>query len=143
MEKPGQPVYVRKKQNIIFMPYAYSQWEKMKSVYEQLMNEKDKCNAFILPLPYGEKDDQGNVVKWHYDGEKFIQEGTVLDFRTVDFPALQPDVLVLSHAYDSHEKKYTVEDVCYAANLCRVAKKMICLSAVNNIDDCLRGGGML
>lgn len=130
-----------RKKTVLFMPYAFSQWEKMKPLYEQLMSEKDSCTALVMPVPYGEKDEKGTVVKVHYEGDFFSQECDVLDYRGVDIAALHPDVIVLDHAYDRSDARFEVDDFHFAERLCHVADKIVCLSEVDGIIECLRGGG--
>ena len=132
-----------KKKNVLFMPCGMSQWEKMKPLYMQLMSEKDKCTALIMPIPYGEKDEKGDIIEWHYEGNNFSPYYEVLDFKAMNLAALSPDVIVADSPHDSYDVSSTVDEKYYTERMCHEAGRIICLSEVDDINECLRGGDVL
>ena len=77
---------------IAFLPYKYSMWDSMKSVYEEA--KAAGLKARVYPVPYFTKPDG----KMH-DEHKYYSE-----FDCYDMEVFNPDYVVIHNPYDNHNK---------------------------------------
>ena len=57
------------KLKIAFMPYKASMWDCMESVWEAA-DADEECDAYVVPIPYYERNDKGGAEKLCYEGDR-------------------------------------------------------------------------
>ena len=115
----------RFKKDIVFLPYKASMWDSLESVWQAAYNDKDNCNAYVVPVPYAERNPDGSVARWRLEREEFPQYVPTLDWQTVNLEAWHPDVIVIHNPYDDLNKITSVEAHFYSKNLKQFTDKLI------------------
>ena len=49
----------------VFLPYKVSMWDSMETVWKAADKDPD-CDAYVVPIPYFDKDQDGNLTVEHY-----------------------------------------------------------------------------
>lgn len=80
---------------IAFLPYKYSMWDSMQSVYEEAQNAG--LYARIYPIPYFTKAD-GQV----HDESRYFKLSRLFD--NWDMESFKPDYVVIHNPYDDHNR---------------------------------------
>lgn len=92
---------VEGKIKIVFMPYKYSMWDCMESIWEAgRADEKVECS--VLPVPYYDRLEEGGFGEFHYEGESFPME--IKDFRTYRMEVEKPDIVFIHNPYDESNR---------------------------------------
>lgn len=55
---------------VVFLPYKASMWDSLESVWKAADEDPD-CDAYVIPIPYFDKNPDGSFRKEHYEGEQF------------------------------------------------------------------------
>ncbi|MBQ7479431.1 MAG: hypothetical protein IJT01_11160, partial [Selenomonadaceae bacterium] len=42
------------KKDIVFLPYKASMWDSLESVWKAAEEDKEHCNAYVVPIPYAD-----------------------------------------------------------------------------------------
>lgn len=107
---------VKKRKRVVFLPYKASMWDSLASIYEATLADPN-CDAYVIPLPYYSKDEQGNLKDFHYEGELFPKEVAITSWQEYDLAEKQPDVIYIHNSYDGSNFATTVMPAFYSANL--------------------------
>ena len=54
----------------VFLPYKVSMWDSMETVWKAADKDPD-CDAYVVPIPYFDKDQDGNLTVEHYEGDQY------------------------------------------------------------------------
>ena len=65
----------------VFLPYKVSMWDSMETVWKAADKDPD-CDAYVVPIPYFDKDQEGNLAVEHYEGDQYPPDVPVTDYRT-------------------------------------------------------------
>ena len=106
-----------RKKNIVFLPYKVSMFDSMESVWRAAANDCLNCNAYVVPIPYADKNPDGSVREWHCEADDFPNDVPVEDWHTFDLARLHPDVIVIHNPYDNLNLVTSVESRFYSRNL--------------------------
>ncbi|MCR4779316.1 MAG: hypothetical protein K5858_10770 [Lachnospiraceae bacterium] len=101
---------------IVFIPYSARMWDSFESVYLEAKKNPD-LEAFVLPIPYYEKNPDGSIKKVHYDVDDYPDYVAVMDYRYLDLSHFEPDVAVISFPYDGQSKIIGIDSQFYSSNL--------------------------
>ena len=82
------------KKEIVFFPYNPTMWDSMESVWMAAKADPD-YDAYVIPIPYFDKDESGNPLNEHYDIDGYPDYVDVLDYRNIDFDHFSADVIVI------------------------------------------------
>jgi len=113
------------KKDVVFLPYKASMWDSLESVWKVAFNDKVHCNAYVMPIPYAERNPDGSAARWYCDKDEFPQYVPMLDCKTVDLSAWHPDVVVYQNPYDDMNYVTTVDSRYYSRNLKLCADKLV------------------
>ena len=58
------------KKEIVFLPYKASMWDSLESVY-LAAKEDENCDAYVVPIPYYDKNADGSLGEMHYEGSEY------------------------------------------------------------------------
>ena len=50
----------------VFLPYKVSMWDSMETVWKAADKDPD-CDAYVVPIPYFDRDQEGNLAVEHYE----------------------------------------------------------------------------
>lgn len=118
IEKAGKEIKESIKTHIeaVFMPYKASMWDSMETIY--LAAKKDPlCDAYLLPIPYFDKNPDGTYKEAHYEADMFPKEYEIMPFTKYDLAQRKPDVIFIHNPYDEFNTVTTVHPSYYSHEL--------------------------
>lgn len=101
---------------VVFFPYKASMWDSLESVWMAAM-EDASCTAYVVPIPYFDKNPDGTVSAMHYEGDEFPEYVPVVDWKDYDVKSRHPDMIYIHNPYDNGNKVTTVHLDFYAKEL--------------------------
>lgn len=104
------------KKQVVFLPYKASMWDALASIYEAALTDP-ACDAYVIPIPYFTKDENGKLKDFHYEGDLFPSNVKITSWQ--DYPLAQkhPDVIYIHNPYDANNKITTVLPAFYSDKL--------------------------
>nr|WP_302167733.1 hypothetical protein [uncultured Schaedlerella sp.] len=109
---------------IVFMPYKVSMWDCMESVW-RAAKEDEECDTYVVPIPYYEKDQQGNIKEMCYEGGIFPKYVPITHYSAFSLKEELPDVVYIHNPYDGANYVTTVHPDYYSSNLKTYTSKLI------------------
>lgn len=104
------------KREIVFLPYKVSMWDSLESIWRAAAADS-ACNAYVVPIPYADRNPDETVREWHCEADLFPPEVPVLDYRSFDLAKLQPDVIYIHNPYDNRNAATSVDAMYYTGKL--------------------------
>lgn len=101
---------------IVFMPYKASMWDCMESVWEAAEADEG-CEAFVVPVPYFERNEKGGEERLCYEGPLFPERVPIVPYQSFSLEREQPDVIYIHNPYDDGNRVASVHPDYYSANL--------------------------
>lgn len=104
------------KKEIVFLPYKASMWDSLESIW--LAAEADPaCHAYVIPIPYYERNADGNFGTFHYEGGEFPEEVPLTSYEDYSIEERRPDVIYIHNPYDQYNNATSVDPRFYSAEL--------------------------
>ncbi|SDP35193.1 hypothetical protein [Selenomonas ruminantium] len=113
------------KKEIFFLPYKASMWDSLESVWKAADEDKENCIAYVMPIPYCDRNPDGTAREWHCERYEFPEYVPTLDWQSVDLKAWHPEVIFYHNPYDNNNRVTSVEGTYYSSNLKECADKLI------------------
>lgn len=107
---------IKVKLEIVFMPYKASMWDSLESVWKAA-DKDDMCDAYVVPIPYYEKNPDGTLGKFHYEGKEYPDYVPVIHYETYDLSKRRPDVIYIHNPYDEYNFVTSVDPRFYSSEL--------------------------
>ncbi len=104
------------KWEVVFFPYNASMWDSLASVWKAA-DQDPECNAFVVPIPYFEKNPDGSFGRMHYEGGQFPPDVPVVHWEAYDVRSRFPDIIFIHNPYDEHNFVTSVHPDYYASVL--------------------------
>ena len=108
----------------VFLPYKASMWDSLESVWKTAA-EDPKCDAYVIPIPYYDKNSDGSFRQEHYDGSLFPEYVDITDYDAFDFEEHQPDMIYIHNPYDDCNSVTSVHPYFYSSNLKQFTKLLV------------------
>ena len=108
----------------VFLPYKASMWDSLESVWKTAA-EDPKCDAYVIPIPYYDKNSDGSFGQEHYDGSLFPEYVDIADYDAFDFEEHQPDMIYIHNPYDDCNVVTSVHPYFYSSNLKKFTKLLV------------------
>lgn len=108
----------------VFLPYKASMWDSLESVYLTARKDPD-CMAYVIPIPYFDKNKDGSLGKMYYDGGCFPEDIPVTSWEAYSIEENRPDTVFIHNPYDGSNFVTTVHPRFYARELRKYAGKLI------------------
>lgn len=89
----------------VFLPYKASMWDSLESVWKAADADPD-CDAYVIPIPYYEKNADGTFGQMHYEGDEFPKDIPVTGYEDYDFESERPDAIFIHNPYDECKEDY-------------------------------------
>lgn len=115
-------IAVRKE--VIFLPYKASMWDSLESVW-RAADEDPVCDAYVIPIPYYDKNTDGSFGAIHYEGNMYPKYVPVVDYRDYDLASRMPDMIFIHNPYDQFNYVTSVPPLYYAKNLKQYTEKLV------------------
>lgn len=113
------------KKEMVFLPYKYSMWDSLESVWRAAYEDKDNCIAYVIPIPYCDRNPDGTAKEWHCEREFFPADIPTLDWQEVDLKQMHPDVIFFHYPYDDCNRVTSVDEIFYSRNIKPCTDKLV------------------
>ncbi|MCM1282768.1 MAG: hypothetical protein NC242_03890 [Roseburia sp.] len=104
------------KKEVIFLPYKASMWDSLESVW-RAADEDVNCDAFVIPIPYFDKDSNGSFGKMHYERDLYPADVPITDWQMYSIEDRQPDMIFIHNPYDEYNTVTSVHPDYYSERL--------------------------
>ncbi len=115
-------ISVRKE--IVFLPYKASMWDSLESVW-QAADADQTCDAYVIPIPYYDKNPDGSFRQMHYEGDQYPKKVPITNYKEFDFETHHPDIIYIHNPYDNINLVTSVHPFFYSDNLKKYTDKLI------------------
>ena len=101
---------------VVFLPYKASMWDSLESVWMAADADPD-CDAYVVPIPYYDKNNDGSLGTYHYEGGDLPENVPVVHYDAYDLEQRKPDVIYIHNPYDNGNFVTTVDPRYYSGEL--------------------------
>ena len=108
----------------VFLPYKASMWDSLESVWKAAEADPD-CDAYVIPIPYFDKNPDGSFKEEHYEGDQYPDYVTVTRYDAFDFGKHMPDVIYIHNGYDDWNLITSVHPDFYSRNLKKYTEELV------------------
>lgn len=115
---------IRLRLEVVFFPYKASMWDSLESVWLAAAADPD-CDAYVVPIPYYDRNRDGTLGKWHYEGNDFPPYVPVTYYETYRLEERRPDVAYIHNPYDQANYVTTVDPRFYSDELKKIVHKLV------------------
>lgn len=122
------------KKEVIFLPYKASMWDSLESVWKAAA-EDETCEAFVIPIPYFDKNPEGTFGQLHYEGNEYPKDVPITDWQAYHIPERRPDAIYIHNPYDQFNYVTSVHPDYYASNLRKYTDLLVYIPYFIAIDD--------
>lgn len=108
----------------VFLPYKASMWDSLESIW-QAADADPGCDAYVIPIPYYDRDPDGSFREEHYEGRSFPEEVPITRYDEYDLGIRMPDVIFIHNPYDGSNYVTSVHPYFYSKNLKNFTDKLV------------------
>lgn len=108
---------------IVFLPYKASMWDSLESVW-RAADEDPECDAYVVPIPYFERNQQGELATMHYEGDQFPDDVPVIHYMDYNMAERKPDVAFIHNPYDQYNHVTSIHPAYYVPELKKYVGKV-------------------
>ncbi len=101
---------------MVFLPYKASMWDSLESVWMAADADPD-CDAYVMPIPYYDRIQNGALGTFHYEGEEFPEYVPVTFYGDYNIEERKPDVIFIHNPYDQGNHVTTIDPRYYSGEL--------------------------
>lgn len=109
---------------VVFLPYKASMWDSLESVWKAA-DEDENCDAYVVPIPYYDKNPDGSFKEMHYEGEEYPDCIPITHYQDYDFSGRHPDMIFIHNPYDEFNYVTSVDPFFYTKNLKNFTDKLV------------------
>ena len=107
---------IRVRREVVFLPYKASMWDSLESIWKAAGEDPD-CDAYVIPIPYYDKNPDGSFRELHYEGGEYPDYVPVIWYQDYDFQARRPDMIYIHNPYDDCNYVTSVHPSFYSSVL--------------------------
>ncbi len=104
------------RKEVVFLPYKASMWDSLESVY-LAAKEDESCDAYVVPIPYYDKNADGSFGGLHYEGGEYPDNIEITHYEAYDLEQRHPDAVYIHNPYDNCNIVTSVPERYYSSNL--------------------------
>lgn len=112
------------RREIAFFPYKAAMWDSLESVYLAAKEDPD-CDAYCVPIPYFDLNDDHSFGLMHYEGNEYPQNIEITDWQTYQLEERKPDMIFIHNPYDEWNHVTSVHPRYYAKNLKQYTDQLV------------------
>lgn len=112
------------KTEVVFLPYKASMFDSLESVWKSA-EEDEKSDAYVIPIPYYDRNPDGTLREEHYEGDLFPDYVPITHYNDYNFEARKPDIIFIHNPYDDNNFVTTVHSFFYSKNLKKFTDKLV------------------
>ena len=117
-----QEIKIRKE--VVFLPYKASMWDSLESVWKAA-EEDEECDAYVVPIPYFDKNPDGSFKEFHYEGDQYPSYVPITKYQDYDFETRKPDMIFIHNPYDECNYVTSVYPFFYSKQLKEFTEKLV------------------
>lgn len=107
---------IKGRMEIVFLPYKASMWDSLESVWMAADADED-CDAYVIPIPYYDRNPDGALGEYHYEGDEFPENVPVVHYDSYSLDKRRPDVIYIHNPYDNYNYVTSVDPRYYSKEL--------------------------
>lgn len=115
---------IRIRREVVFLPYKASMWDSLESVWKAADEDLD-CDAFVIPIPYYDKNPNGTFKEVHYEIDEYPGYVPVMRYEAYDFANRKPDMIFIHNPYDECNVITSVHPFFYSSNLKQFTEQLV------------------
>ena len=115
---------IKVRREVVFLPYKASMWDSLESVWKAA-DEDPECDAYVIPIPYYDKNPDGSFREQHYEGGQYPEYVPVVWYEDYDFEKRRPDMIFIHNPYDDCNIVTSVPPFFYSKNLKNFTDKLV------------------
>lgn len=104
------------RKEVVFLPYKASMWDSLESVY-LAAKEDDQCDAYVVPIPYYDKNADKSLGEMHYEGNEYPDDIEITYYEDYPLEERRPDAIYIHNPYDGWNYTTCVPERYYSRNL--------------------------
>lgn len=104
------------RKEVVFLPYKASMWDSLESVY-LAAREDENCDAYVVPIPYYDKNADGSFGELHYEGGDYPDHIDITHYEAYDLEQRHPDAIYIHNPYDNCNIVTSVPERYFSSNL--------------------------
>ena len=112
------------KKEVVFLPYKAAMWDSLQSVW-RAAQEDGQCDAYVIPIPYFDKNPDGSFREEHYEGDLYPPDVPVTRYDEYDFEERRPDIIFIHNAYDNWNLITSVHPKFFSDNLKKWTEQLV------------------
>lgn len=112
------------RKEVVFLPYKASMWDSLESVW-RAANEDKNTDAYVIPIPYYDKNPDGSFREEHYEGNLYPDDVPITRYDEYDFKNRKPDEIFIHNPYDNNNCVTSVHPFFYSDNLKKFTDKLV------------------
>ena len=113
------------KKEIFFLPYQAAMWDSLESVWKAAYEDKEHCNAYVMPIPYCVRNPDTSAFEWHCERDKFPKYVPTIAWENVDLEKWHPDIIAFHNPYDERNNVTSVDSRYYSSNLKKCTNRLV------------------
>lgn len=115
---------IKVRMEAVFLPYKAAMWDSLESIWRAAY-EDPGCDAYVIPIPYFDKNPDGSFCEMHYEGGLYPDYVPVTHYEAYDFESRRPDMIFIHNPYDEYNHVTSVHPFFYSGNLKRFTEKLV------------------
>lgn len=115
---------IRVLREAVFLPYKASMWDSLESVWKAADEDPD-CRAYVIPIPYYDKNPDGSFRQMHYEGNQYPDYVPITDYKSFDFASHRPDMVFIHNPYDEWNHVTSVHPFFFSQNLKKYTDELV------------------
>lgn len=115
---------IKQKIEVAFLPYNASMWDSLESIW-MAANESEDCDAYVIPIPYYDKNPDGSFKKEHWEGNQYPNYVPITKYEDYNFEEHNPDMIFIHNPYDDCNMVTSVHPYFFSSNLRKYTDKLV------------------
>lgn len=104
------------RKEVVFLPYKASMWDSLESIWLAANADPD-CIAYVIPIPYYDRNPDNSFGAWHYEGGDFPENVPIVHYDAYDLEIRRPDIIYIHNPYDEYNLVTSVDPRFYSREL--------------------------
>lgn len=115
------------KKEVVFLPYKAAMWDSLESVW-MAARDDEECNAYVIPIPYYDLDENRNFKEMHYEGDLYPEYVPVTPYEEYDLEERHPDMIFIHNPYDEFNTVTSIAPEYYSSKIKDYTEKLVYIS---------------
>lgn len=119
---------------ILFLPYKASMWDSLESIWLAAKDDP-RCECFVMPIPYYDKNPDGSFGLFHYEGDQFPEYVPITHYEKYNISFCRPDIIFIHNPYDGNNYVTSVDPRFYSSELKKYTDMLVYVPYFVSVDD--------